>query len=63
MIRIEYLGETGNGTPCATCGGAKNVPRIRKKKIYGRVWEVGHPQDVSIDEFEKYMLTGLFRKV
>lgn len=63
MIKIEYLGEKEDGTICSSCGGIRNIPTITKKKIFGRLWKVGVPQEVSLIEFSKFMRTGLFKKV
>lgn len=63
LIMIEYLGETEDGTVCKRCGG-KPISHIHttRKKIFGRPWEVGKPQEVSLDDFDLYMATGLFEK-
>ncbi|PZL70127.1 hypothetical protein IGJ34_000991 [Enterococcus sp. AZ177] len=63
MIQIEYLGEKEDGTVCGSCRGSRNIPTITVKKIYGRTWRVGKPQEVSLIEFSKFMRTGLFKKV
>lgn len=60
---IEYLGEDETGHVCVPCGGKPNNYAITRKRIFGRLWEVGKPQEVSIDEFDKYMMTGLFKKL
>lgn len=63
MITIEYLGEDADGKVCKKCGGKAVNVKITRKKIFGRLWEVGKPQQVSLDEFDQYMMTGLFAKV
>lgn len=60
---IEYLGEDETGHVCVPCGGKTSNYAITRKRIFGRLWEVGKPQEVSIDEFDKYMMTGLFKKL
>lgn len=63
MIKIEYLGEREDGSVCHKCGGRPVDATITRKKIFGRLFEVGKPQEVSIEEFDKFMATGLFAKV
>lgn len=62
LITIEYLGESEDGKVCKRCGGRPLNLHITRKKIFGRLWEVGKPQQVSFDEFDMYMATGLFEK-
>lgn len=62
-MMIEYLGETETGVACLPCGEKVSNIDITRKKIFGRIWEVGKPQKVTIAEFDKYMMTGLFKKV
>ncbi|WP_438857332.1 hypothetical protein [Enterococcus sp. AZ007] len=62
MITIEYLGENEDGKVCRQCGGKPVSVHTTRKKIFNRLWEVGKPQAVSLDEFELYMATGLFKK-
>lgn len=62
MITIEYLGESEDGRVCQQCGGKPLNVHTTRKKIFGRLWEVGKPQQVSLDEFDLYMATGLFKK-
>ena len=62
MIKIEYLGEDEHGRVCKQCGGRPISIKTTRKKIFGRLWEVGKPQNVSLDEFDLYMATGLFQK-
>lgn len=59
---IEYLGESEDGRVCKQCGGKPVNVHTTRKKIFGRLWEVGKPQEVSLDEFDLYMATGLFKK-
>lgn len=61
MITIEFMGESKSGGGC-NCSGKNSTITVKRKEIYGKVWEVGKPQEVSIDEFDKYMMTGLFLK-
>lgn len=62
LITIEYLGENESGVPCRPCGGTKAIATITKKRIFGKLWQVGKPQEVDLLEFDKYMATGLFIK-
>lgn len=62
LITIEYLGESEDGKVCKQCGGKPVNIQTTRKKIFGRLWEIGKPQAVSLDEFDMYMATGLFRK-
>lgn len=62
LIMIEYLGESEDGKVCKRCGGKPVNIHTTRKKIFGRLWEVGKPQAVSLDEFDMYMATGLFQK-
>lgn len=62
LITIKYLGESEDGKACKRCGGRPLNVKISRKKIFGRIWEVGKPQQVSLDEFDMYMATGLFEK-
>lgn len=59
---IEYLGESEDGRVCKQCGGKPINVHTTRKKIFGRLWEVGKPQEVSLEEFDLYMATGLFKK-
>lgn len=59
---IEYLGESEDGRVCKQCGGKPVNVHTTRKKIFGRLWEVGKPQEVSLEEFDLYMATGLFKK-
>lgn len=59
---IEYLGESEDGSVCQQCGGKPVNVHTTRKKMFGRLWEVGKPQEVSLDEFDLYMATGLFKK-
>lgn len=62
LITIEYLGETEDGKVCKQCGGKPVHIDITRKKIFDRLWEVGKPQKVTLEEFPMYMATGLFQK-
>ncbi|WP_376015972.1 hypothetical protein [Enterococcus thailandicus] len=62
LITIEYLGESEDGKVCKKCGGRPVAIHTTRKKIFGRLWEVGKPQNVSLDEFDLFMATGLFQK-
>ncbi|WP_429974501.1 hypothetical protein [Enterococcus sp. AZ163] len=62
MITIEYLGESEEGKVCKQCGGKPVNVHTTRKKIFGRLWEVGKPQEVSLDDFPLFMETGLFKK-
>jgi len=61
-MKIEYLGETADGRVCSKCGNKPLNATITKKKIFGRLFEMGKPQEVSLEEFPKFMATGLFIK-
>ena len=62
-MKIQYLGEREDGSVCSKCGGRGAEATITRKKIFGRLWEINRPQEVNINEFDRYMATGLFIKV
>ncbi|OFI46752.1 hypothetical protein BG262_02845 [Floricoccus penangensis] len=63
MITLEYIGEYLDGTPHCNCASRVGQTVITKKKIFGDIWEVGRPKQVSLLVFDKYMATELFRIV